>query len=404
MDKLKIILFDPFIDGHHIEYAVYLIRYFVKQGDNVTFVAWKKSDELDRYFFNKEISINVKYVTANSKNGFGGNIIKRSLQLLKGIKYCFELASVQKADVVHHLYLDRCELPLYFYLIKSKSYSCKVFATLFWPYFIHGLNEKIDITKRFYHHLNQLALGQLLRGKKLNGLFVHTNRIRDKLLNLYKNILLKQKIFVIPDPVEPMSEIPQQIAREQFGLPQKKPIILFFGGLRWDKGWDILLRALPLIKDELYILIAGNPYNNVEKDILKYKQLLRNPEYLIIHLKYIPEKDIATYFSAVDAIVLPYRCIFKGTSGVLQRAAAAGKPVIASDVGEIGSILRENNLGILVKPESPKSLATGISEFLTKPLEWRNEVKVDAIRYAKKHHYEKMANIVREAYISKIED
>jgi glycosyltransferase involved in cell wall biosynthesis len=326
------------------------------------------------------------------------------LQLLKSIKYCFKLASTQKADVVHHLYLERSELPLYFYLIKSKNYSWKVFATLFWPYFIRSFNEKIGVSKHFYYYLNRWALGQLLRGKKLNGLFVHTNRIRDKLLDLYNNNLLKQKIFVVPDPVEPMSEITQRIARKHFGLPQKKPIILFFGGLRWDKGWDILLKTLPLIKDELYILIAGKPYNNIENDIIKYKQLLRNPEHLILHLKYIPEKDITAYFSAVDAIVLPYRCIFKGTSGVLQRAAAAGKPVIASDVGEIGPVIRENNLGILVKPESPESLAKGILEFLTKPLEWRNEVKIRAIRYTKKNHYQKMANIVRKAYISKIED
>lgn len=404
MDELKIILFDPIIDGHHIEYALYLIRYFVEQGDNVTFVTWRKSDELIKYFLEKKISINIKYVMTDSKKIFGGNSIRRSLQLLKVIKYCFELASTQKADIVHHLYLDRSELPLYFYLIKSKSYSWKVFATLFWPYFIHEFNEKIGLSKYFYHYLNRWALGQLLKRKMLNGLFVHTNRIRDKLLNLYNNNLLKQNIFIVPDPVEPMSKMPQRIARERLGLPQKKPIILFFGGLRWDKGWDILLKTLPLIENELYALIAGKSYENVESDIIKYKQLLKNPEYLILHLKYIPEEDITAYFSAIDAVVLPYRCIFKGTSGVLQRAAAAGKPVITSDVGEVGQIVRENNLGIVVKPESPKSLAGGILQFLAMPLEWRNQVKVQAIRYAKKNTYQKMTNIVRDAYISKIVD
>lgn len=400
---MRIILFDPVVGGHHIEYASYLIRYLVEQEDEITFVTWK-SDELLNSLSTRKIPVIIKYVVPNSEAEFGGNILKRSWQLAQGINYCFNLAAAQRADIVHHLYLERSELPLYFRVVKSKYCSWKLFATLFWPYFIHEPDEKVELLKRFYHSLNRWTLGQLLREGKLNGLFVHTDRIRDKLFNLYSGDSLRQNVFVIPDPVEPLPQISQKFAIDRLGLLQQKPIILFFGGLRWDKGLDILLKALQLIENEVYILIAGKPAEITETDVMQYRQSLKKPGYLVMRLEHIPDEDVANYFSAVDAVVLPYRRSFKGTSGVLQHATASGKPVIATNVGEIGSIVRENNLGIVVEPESPESLAGGIKQFLAQPSKWREQVKSRAIQYAKANHWRKMATGVRKVYLSKIKE
>jgi len=398
---MRVILFDPVTDGHHIEYASYLIRYLVEQGDEVTFVTWKSDDLIDS-LFKKKVSFAINYVMKDSEKKFGGNTIRRSWQLSQGIKYCFNLAINQNADVVHHLYLERSELPLYFRVIKSKNYSWKIFATLFWPYFIHEHGEKVGLFKYLYHYLNRWALSRLLREGKMDGLFVHTNRIRDKLFSPYVNKLFQQSIFVVPDPIELFPKISKEIARDRLGLPKQKPIILFFGGLRWDKGPDILLKTLPLIENEVYILIAGKPVKINEKDVMQYRQSLKNPEHLIVHLKHIPDKEIADYFSAVDAVVLPYRRTFKGTSGILQHAAAAGRPVIASDVGEVGSIVRKNNLGIIVEPESSESLAEGIKQFLAQPVRWREQVRFRAIQYAKTNHWRKMTSGIRKAYLFKV--
>ena len=399
---MKIILFDPVVGGHHIEYASFIIRYLVKQGDEVTFVTWKP-DRLLNSLLIKKMPVTIKYVMKNSETEFGGSTLRRSWQLIQGIKYCFNLALIQQADIVHHLYLERSELPLCFCTMGSKHHSWKLFATLFWPYFIHNKSyEKVGVFKCFYHSLNRWALEQLLKKGRLNGLFVHTKRIRDKLLKLYDDDSLQQNIFVVPDPIEPLPKISQEDARSRLGLPQRKPIILFLGGLRWDKGPDILLKALSLIEDEVYTVIAGKPVEISEVDIRQYKWSLKKPEYLITCLGYIPDEDVANYFLAADAVVLPYRQAFKGTSGILQHAAAAGKPVIVSDVGEVGPIVRENKLGIIVKPESPKSLAEGIKEFLNRPMEWRKRVKSHALRYADANHWWKMASGVRRAYLLKV--
>ncbi len=401
---MRVLLFDPVVGGHHIEYASFIIRHLVEQGDEVTFVTWKP-DRLLNSLLIRKMPVTIKYVMKNSETEFGGSILRRSWQLIQGIKYCFNLALIQQADIVHHLYLERSELPLYFCTIDLKHHSWKLFATLFWPYFIHDKSyEKVGVFKHLYHSLNRWALGQLLKKKKLNGLFVHTERIQDKLLKLYGNDSLRQSIFVVPDPIESLPKISQEDARDRLGLPQRKPIILFFGGLRWDKGPDILLKALSLIEDEVYTVIAGKPVEISEVDVRRYKQSLKKPEYLITCLRHIPDEEVAHYFLAADAVVLPYRQAFKGTSGILQHAAAAGKPVIVSDVGEVGPIVRENRLGVIVEPGSPKSLAEGIKEFLTRPTEWREQVKSHALQYANANHWWKMASGVRRAYLSKIKE
>jgi glycosyltransferase involved in cell wall biosynthesis len=51
-------------------------------------------------------------------------------------------------------------------------------------------------------------------------------------------------------------------------------------------------------------------------------------------------------FAASDVVLLPYLNHF-GTSGVLSRAMAAGKPVIVSDEQLLGRLTREQGLGLL---------------------------------------------------------
>jgi len=399
---MKIILFDPQTSGHHIKYASYLIRYLIEQGDTVTFITWKPCNLVNLL---QNLPITIKYIVGSNGENFGGNIIKTKWQLIKGFDYCFKLANIQQVDVVHCLYFDYSEIPLYLCIKKFKYHSWKLFTTLFSPYFIHESNEKVGVMRYLYHNLKCRIVVQLLKKGEIRGLFTHSERIQNKLFSLCSHDLFCDNIFVIPDPIEPLPKISQEVARDYLELPQKKPIILFFGGLNQRKGFDILLKALPFIEKEVYILVAGKLDKSIKKDaIQRHRQSLRKPEYLILHLRHIKDEDVAKYFLASDAVILPYRRGFKGTSGVLNYASAAGKPVIVSDTGEISHIVRENNLGILIEPESPEAIAKGLKRLFSHSKKWREQVKLQAIQYAKSNDWRKMASGVRRAYLSKIKE
>lgn len=397
---MKVVLFDLVVGGHHVEYASYIIRYLVEQGDEVTFVTWKPSVLLDALLTGKT-SVTVEYVVSDSTAEFGGNVLRRFRQTVKGIRYCFDLALEQQADIVHHLYLERSELPLYL-LMRLRKRPWKLFGTLFWPYFVHRPNEKLGLPKRIYHGINCWSLGQLFKQRKLNGLFVHTDRIQELLVRLYGDVAFREGIFVIPDPVELLEKTSQEEARDRLGLPHDKPVILFFGGLRSDKGPDVLLEALSLLDGDWYTVLAGEPGEIGEAEVKQSRERLREPERLITRLGHIPDRDVANYFAAADVVVLPYRRAFKGTSGILQHAAVAGKPVVAADVGEVGPTVREYGLGIVVDPESPMALAEGIRRFLAEREEMSKDVRSRALQYAEANNWRIMAKRVREAYTSAV--
>jgi len=400
---MEVILFDPVVGGHHVEYASYIIRYLVEQGDEVTFVTWKPDVLLEPLLTGKA-PVTVEYVVEDPDAKFGGNALRRFRQVAQGIHYCFVLVAERQVDIVHHLYLDRSELPLYLSMMRLRKGPPKFFGTLFWPYFIHKPQEKVGLPKRLYHGVNRWALGQLLKQGRLKGLFVHTDRIKEKLVQIYSDDSPRQRIFVVPDPVEPLEAVPQEVARDYLELPQNKPILLFFGGLRWDKGPDILFETLPLLDGDWCTVVAGEPTEFGEAEVERYRERLREPERLITRLGHIPDEDMANYFAAADAVVLPYRRAFKGTSGILQRAAAGGKLVIASNVGEVGPIVKGNKLGIVVEPESPEALAEGIQEFMAKKKELSDNICSQALRYAEASDWRVMAKKVREAYLAVVEE
>ncbi len=397
---MRIMLFDVMVGGHHVQYASYIIRYLVEHGDEVTFVAWQPNESVERL---REEGADVRYVTEGSSSvKFGGSTLHRFWQMSRGIRYCFALANTRQADIVHHLYLERSELPLYLQMLGPQRHSWNVFATLFWPYFIHKPQEKVELPKRLYHAMSKRVLGSLLERGKLSGVFVHTARIKDQLIQLYGDSSLGERLFVVPDPIEHMEQIPQDVARKQLGLPQGQVLALFFGGLRWDKGLDILFDALPLFEDDGAVLVAGQAEHFGEQEIASCRRRLQDVEHLITRLEFIPDEDVAKYFAAADVIVLPYRKAFKGTSGALQHAAAACKPVIAADVGEVGPTVREYGLGIVVEPESPSALAEGIREFLARREELTEEVRSQALRYAEANDWRIMARKVRNAYLTSL--
>ena len=80
-------------------------------------------------------------------------------------------------------------------------------------------------------------------------------------------------------------------------------------------------------------------------------------------LRYIPDSEIATYFSAADVVLAPYRV--EAQSGVALTAFHFARPVIASRVGGLPEIVRDGINGYLVPTEDPDALANAIDRFFS---------------------------------------
>jgi glycosyltransferase involved in cell wall biosynthesis len=391
--SLRVLLFDWATDGHHLEYAGHVARYLREAGDVVVFATWNEpsgrpvpGEEFDE----------VRYLASARSDARWQSVIARS------VPKCLALAGRERVDVVHFLYLDRSEIALLASLAwRSRPYA--LLGTLFWPYFVRENGESVGIAKGLFHGTSSRALAQLLSASRMDGLFVHSERIKKLLLDRFGDRSLSDQIQVVPDPAKDPPKISTAEARAALGLPSQVPLILFFGDARADKGPDILLEALPNLKGSWVAVMAGSPGIVGEEQAGACRGRLADPERLITRFGYIPEEDVDRYFRAADVVVLPYRTSFKGTSGVLLRAAASGRPIIASDVGDVGPTVREARLGMVIPAESPEHLASALQIFFEHRDRVKQEVEPRALTYARANDWRVLGRAIRARYLAALE-
>ena len=122
--------------------------------------------------------------------------------------------------------------------------------------------------------------------------------------------------------------------------------LLFFGLIREYKGLDILLSAWEEVRrDGLKLIVAGEFYD----DRSRYESLLAKlGNSVILHDRFVADDEVKYYFSAVDALVLPYRTATQ--SGVTQIAYNFSTPMVVTDVGGLPEIVPDDKVGFVVPP------------------------------------------------------
>lgn len=189
---------------------------------------------------------------------------------------------------------------------------------------------------------------------------------------------------VLPHPVYSKfgDRVEKKTAKEYLKINDEK-VILFFGLIRDYKGLDVLLEAMAILKNRLNIklIIAGEFYSNEEK----YKDLISKLDIsnlVYLYNNFIPEAEVKYFFSASDAVILPYRDATQ--SGIVQVAMNFKKPAIAADVGGLGEVIQDCKTGFVVPKEDPEQLASAILRFYNenKEQEFVSNIEYETGKYS----------------------
>ena len=130
------------------------------------------------------------------------------------------------------------------------------------------------------------------------------------------------------------------------------PKLLFFGRLLAYKGLDLLSDALQLLgPDLLEVRIVGSGPDSEALGVL------RGLPFAMVENRWIAEDEIAPIIAWADILVLPYR--EASQSGAAAAAIAAGRWVIATNVGGLLEQLSDEKRAILCPPDAT-SLAAAI--------------------------------------------
>jgi glycosyltransferase involved in cell wall biosynthesis len=171
----------------------------------------------------------------------------------------------------------------------------------------------------------------------------------------------RSTIEIVPNGVRP-AIADRAALRAELGLPPAAKLLVAVGNLYPVKGHRHLIDAMALLAPRypaLHVAICGR--GDLEPELAaQARDLGIGDRVHLIGLR----SDIANVLASADIFVHP--SLSEGLPLALLEAMFAARPIVASDVGEIGTVLA-NGAGVVVPPGSAPALALAIDRLLGSP-------------------------------------
>jgi len=180
--------------------------------------------------------------------------------------------------------------------------------------------------------------------------------------------LAEARIHVIPNGVDTGAfrpTAPDRQWRAAYRLGDG-PVVLYLGALREYEGVDLLLDALPPIRNRfpaVKLVVVGD---GEAKQALSER--IRDLGESAALLPSVPHSQVMQWYALADVVAYPRRAT-RATELVTPlkplEAMAMGKPIVASDVGGLRELLSDGETALLFPAGSREALAEAITELLT---------------------------------------
>lgn len=151
--------------------------------------------------------------------------------------------------------------------------------------------------------------------------------------------------------------------RVRLGLPGDAKVVLYAGYHVPEKGVDVLIEAMDRLgklgRGDVHLLTVGG---GELLEPLRARASALGMRGRVRLLGWVMPAEIPEYMAACDVLVLP--SLREGCPNVILEALASGRPVVASRVGGVPELIREDDgkNGVLVPAGDPDALARGLKE------------------------------------------
>ncbi len=378
-----VMLFDPLTDGHHAEYIEHLVCKWLDEGIKKTLYVVVSAEFLTKHcdvvlLASNNVDQRVEFIAITPRE-MDSLQIKNSFSFFSNLSFVFNAIAQWRliCRYARKLNVDHCVVMYIDWIMQAPMvlgfrFPCAVSGIYFRPTFhYHSFSNSNYISTwkdRSRAWRQRFLLLRTLRHPDLKMLFC-LDPLAVEFINRYQ---ISPRIIYLPDPVKKYKNedaIVKQLNSSLAIEPGRKKLLLL-GALGKRKGVCPLLEAISLIPSNLCskicLLLVGavdaEEYANINTQIEKLRN--NTSVQIILRNEFIAAQDVQPYFRLADLILAPYQ-YHVGMSGILVRAAAAGKPVLSSDYGLMGELTRRHTLGYTVDSTKPKEIAKAISHFLT---------------------------------------
>src|SRR6266550_1510855 len=174
------------------------------------------------------------------------------------------------------------------------------------------------------------------------------------------------RIVTIPNGAR-LALVERSSLRDELRLAADDQLAVAVGNLYPVKGHRYLLEALALLRTRLprlHVAIAGR--GELEAELRTRAEALGVADrFHLLGLR----ADIGNVLAASDVFVLP--SLSEGVPLALLEAMLAGKPIVATAVGEVATVLEGGHAGVVVRPGDAAVLADALARLLSDPAEAR---------------------------------
>ena len=165
--------------------------------------------------------------------------------------------------------------------------------------------------------------------------------------------------LVVPNGIDPGKFIPGDRAsvRAQWDLPLDAPIVGVIARHTREKGVDVAIEAVAQLPDTHLVLIGDGPEQSALRSLAAQHAITERVHFFGLR------DDVPALIPAFDVVAVPSRTEAHGL--VAAEALSCEVPVVASAVGGLRSVVVEEKVGTLVRPDDAAALANALRRVLT---------------------------------------
>jgi glycosyltransferase involved in cell wall biosynthesis len=195
--------------------------------------------------------------------------------------------------------------------------------------------------------------------KKSDKIIAVSNELGEDLKKQCK--VPEKKLVIIPNGIDTDKFKPFDASelKKKYGIENER-IILCTGRIEKIKGFHLLLKVISEIEDTRLFVVGTGSY----LDNLKKMSMDLNIEDKVIFTGKVPEEELIQLYNLADLFIHPTLWFSEAFGLVLAEAMACGKPVIASKIGGIPTVIDSYKDGILFEPGDLNALKEKILEVL----------------------------------------
>ncbi len=317
------------------------------QGYQVTVICWDRHGELAREETRHGFRI-IRIQTVNAGYGTGWRL---SLQIPRFWRQAARISAAIEPDVIHCHDLDtlyagwrvkknlRCSL-----IYDAHEHYPALMSLSFPPTFVRGF-----------------ALWERRLMRRVDATITASTVLRDEFASRGVSPVVTLGNYHDLAPYRAVTEAEVRELRTRLGVAPDDVLVAYIGGFSPNRMLLPMIEAAGLLPHVKFHIWG----DGAQRVAIEQAAAARSN---VSYHGWLAPTELPRHFKAADVIFYGLRLDYPGAiynaPNTLSCAMAAGRPVVATDVGDLGRIVRAAECGILIGEATPSAIAAAIEQLL----------------------------------------